>query len=159
MELRIRCIEGPISTDDIIPGKYKHMYVNPEDMAHHIFENKMPGFAKTVEQYDAIFCKDIFGIGSSREQAVSSLLASGIKVVIAPLFGRIFYRNCWNLGLIPIEMKKIELTEKEKIYIDLENGEIKTEKESYYFTTPPKYMLDLYHSGGILNYIKKQLNV
>ena len=157
MKLRIRCIEGPISTDDIIPGKYKHMYVNPNDMAHHIFENKIPGFAATIEEYDAIFCKKIFGIGSSREQAVSSLLASGVKVIIAPSFGRIFYRNCWNLGLIPIEIKSINLIEKEKVYINLKEGIIKTDSNEYYFTKPIKYMLDLYNSGGLLNYIKSQL--
>ncbi|MGV7963047.1 hypothetical protein QPK13_18730 [Photorhabdus tasmaniensis] len=50
-----------------------------------------------------IVCDGIFGIGSSREQAVSTLLAVGISMVIAPAFGRIFFRNAWNLGLLAIE--------------------------------------------------------
>jgi len=40
-----------------------------------------------------------FGIGSSREQAVSALLSAGIRLVIAGSFGPIFEKNAANLGL------------------------------------------------------------
>lgn len=41
-----------------------------------------------------------FGCGSSREHAVWSLLQLGIRAVIAPSFGEIFYSNCFNNGLL-----------------------------------------------------------
>src|SRR3954470_22866685 len=102
--LRTRNVAGVISTDDIIPARYKHSFVDPADMAKHVFENLLPGFAATLRTGDVILGSDTFGVGSSREQAVSSLLASGVKAVIAPRFGRIFFRNAWNLGLIAIEI-------------------------------------------------------
>jgi 3-isopropylmalate/(R)-2-methylmalate dehydratase small subunit len=43
-----------------------------------------------------------FGCGSSRESAVWSLLALGIRCVIAEGFGDIFYGNCFQNGLLPI---------------------------------------------------------
>ena len=43
-----------------------------------------------------------FGIGSSREQAVWALTDLGIRCIIAPSFGDIFYANCLNNGLLPI---------------------------------------------------------
>ena len=36
--LRVRLITGVISTDDIIPARYKHMYTDPAQMAPHVFE-------------------------------------------------------------------------------------------------------------------------
>ena len=42
-----------------------------------------------------------FGCGSSREGAVSALLALGIRCVIASSFGDIFYGNCFQNGLLP----------------------------------------------------------
>ena len=49
-----------------------------------------------------------FGIGSSREQAVWALTDLGIRCIIAPSFGDIFYANCLNNGLLPIELNGAE---------------------------------------------------
>jgi 3-isopropylmalate/(R)-2-methylmalate dehydratase small subunit len=51
-----------------------------------------------------------FGCGSSREGAVWALLAFGIRCVIAPSFGDIFFNNCFQNGVLPVrlEMKTIE---------------------------------------------------
>lgn len=43
-----------------------------------------------------------FGSGSSREQAVWALLGQGIRCVVAPSFGEIFYGNCFRNGVLPI---------------------------------------------------------
>ncbi len=43
-----------------------------------------------------------FGCGSSREGAVWALAAIGIRAVIAPSFGDIFYNNCFQNGVLPI---------------------------------------------------------
>lgn len=43
-----------------------------------------------------------FGCGSSREHAVWALTDYGIRAVIAPSFGDIFFINCLKNGLLPI---------------------------------------------------------
>jgi 3-isopropylmalate/(R)-2-methylmalate dehydratase small subunit len=43
-----------------------------------------------------------FGCGSSRESAVWSLRALGIRCVIATSFGDIFFGNCFQNGVLPI---------------------------------------------------------
>ena len=43
-----------------------------------------------------------FGCGSSREHAVWALLDAGLRVVIAPSFGDIFFNNALKNGLLPI---------------------------------------------------------
>jgi len=45
-----------------------------------------------------------FGGGSSREGAVYALVDAGIRVVIAPSFGDIFYSNAIKNGLLPIRL-------------------------------------------------------
>src|SRR4029077_1364432 len=45
-----------------------------------------------------------FGCGSSREQAVWALADFGIRCVIAPSFGEIFYGNCFRNGVLPITL-------------------------------------------------------
>jgi 3-isopropylmalate/(R)-2-methylmalate dehydratase small subunit len=45
---------------------------------------------------------DNFGCGSSREHAVWALVGFGIRCVIAPSFGDIFFNNSMKNGLLPI---------------------------------------------------------
>jgi 3-isopropylmalate/(R)-2-methylmalate dehydratase small subunit len=43
-----------------------------------------------------------FGCASSREAAVTALAAFGIRCVIAPSVGEIFFNNCFKFGVLPI---------------------------------------------------------
>ena len=43
-----------------------------------------------------------FGCGSSRERAPKALREFGIRCVIAPSFGGIFFNNCFRNGLLPV---------------------------------------------------------
>ena len=47
-----------------------------------------------------------FGCGSSREHAPWAILDAGIRCVIAPSFGDIFYNNCFKNGILPIQLPK-----------------------------------------------------
>ena len=46
-----------------------------------------------------------FGCGSSREHAVWALSEWGIRCIIAPSFGAIFYGNCVLNGILPITLE------------------------------------------------------
>jgi 3-isopropylmalate/(R)-2-methylmalate dehydratase small subunit len=45
-----------------------------------------------------------FGVGSSRETAVFGLITFGIRCVIAPNFGDIFFNNSLKNGLLPVRL-------------------------------------------------------
>ena len=45
-----------------------------------------------------------FGCGSSREGAVWALMGTGVRCVVAPSFGDIFYNNCFQNGLLPVRL-------------------------------------------------------
>jgi 3-isopropylmalate/(R)-2-methylmalate dehydratase small subunit len=50
-----------------------------------------------------------FGCGSAREHAVWALCAFGIRCVIAPSFGPLFYGNCFKNALVPVELEETEV--------------------------------------------------
>lgn len=155
--LRVRPITGTISTDDIIPGRYKHSLINPADLAHHVFENLLPGFAQTLQPGDVLLCDSTFGIGSSREQAVSSLLAAGVVAVFAPSFGRIFFRNSWNLGLLAIELEQLPAAAGDRVHLDLHQGCVITPAGVGRFLPPPAEMIRMVEQGGLLAQLRAQL--
>jgi len=45
-----------------------------------------------------------FGCGSSREAAVWTLAGIGIRCIVAPSFGDIFRGNCYQNGLLPVQL-------------------------------------------------------
>ena len=51
-----------------------------------------------------------FGCGSSRETAVWALWELGVRCVIAPSFGDIFYGNCFQNGLLPLRLPAEQVT-------------------------------------------------
>lgn len=50
-----------------------------------------------------------FGCGSSREGAVWALQGLGIRCVIAPSFGDIFFSNCFQNGMLPIRLPRPQI--------------------------------------------------
>lgn len=154
--LRLRRVSGVISTDDIIPARYKHMYTDPVDMAPHVFEHRYPGMAATIQPGDALVGDAVMGIGSSREQAVSALQAAGVKVVLAPAFGRIFFRNCWNLGVPAIELDTTGLPDGERAELNLELGSLESGGRLCSFPPPPSFMQAMASGGGLLSIINQQ---
>jgi len=74
-----------------------------------------------------------FGIGSSREHAPWAIQQYGFKVVIAPSFGDIFRNNCFQNGLLPVQlserdvqtlMRRAQELADYRITVDLEAQEI-----------------------------------
>ncbi|WP_237225081.1 hypothetical protein [Rothia nasisuis] len=103
---------------------------------------------------DVLVNDSIMGIGSSREQAVSALKSAGIQAISAPNFGRIFFRNCWNLGIPAIEINTNLIRESDSITLNLETGKILLGTNVINFSLPPKFMLDMINRKGLLNSIK-----
>ncbi|TAD88966.1 MAG: 3-isopropylmalate dehydratase small subunit [Alphaproteobacteria bacterium] len=51
-----------------------------------------------------------FGCGSSREGAVYALVDAGIRAVLAPSFGDIFFNNACKNGLLPVRLAPPQLS-------------------------------------------------
>ena len=64
-----------------------------------------PAFLFNQPRYrnpEIIVCGEFFGTGSSREVAVWALASMGVRCVIAPSFGQIFFNNCFQNGMLAI---------------------------------------------------------
>jgi 3-isopropylmalate/(R)-2-methylmalate dehydratase small subunit len=51
-----------------------------------------------------------FGCGSSREGAVWALQEAGLRAIIAPSFGDIFFSNCFQSGMLPVVLPEATVT-------------------------------------------------
>ena len=102
-----------ISTDIIYPGRYMATVLPTEtpqfafaDLTD--FNGKL--VRKEVGEAPVLVAGKNFGCGSSREQAVSTLVGHNLTVV-AKHFARIFFQNSINLGLKTVICPSLEASE------------------------------------------------
>jgi len=146
-----------INTDVIFPGKYTYTITDPKEMAQHALEDLDPEFRHNVRDGDFIVAGSNFGCGSSREQAVICLKEAGIGAIIAKSFSRIYFRNAVNQGIPAIQISGIQDRVKtgDVITVDLEEGLLSHEGETYPFPSFPKLVLEILRDGGLIPHLKK----
>ena len=106
---------------------------------------------------DIIVAGDNFGCGSSREHAPIAIKESGISVVIAKTFARIFYRNAINIGLAILECEEAseKISAGDDVSVDFDTGIITnhTKNETYEAQPFPPFIQDIIKKGGLLRSI------
>ncbi|MCH3999747.1 MAG: 3-isopropylmalate dehydratase small subunit [Lachnospiraceae bacterium] len=151
--------EDNVDTDVIIPARYLATS-DPAELAKHCMEDIDPDFGKKIKKGDIIVAGKNFGCGSSREHAPIAIKASGISVVIAETFARIFYRNAINIGLPIVECKEASENIKngDTVSVDFNTGIITNETTGRTFKGQafPPFMQKIIDDGGLVNYINSK---
>ena len=148
-----------VNTDVIFPGKYTYTISNdPAELARHALEDLDRSFADRARAGDVIVAGRNWGNGSSREQAVSCLVAAGVHAVIAKSFARIYYRNAINNGLLVITCPQIvdRVESGDWIEIDMEAAQILFNGRTFSFSPLPEQVRRILDAGGIIAYLQQE---
>lgn len=147
-----------VDTDVIIPARYLNTSDHKE-LASHCMEDLDKDFVNKVNVGDIMVAGDNFGCGSSREHAPIAIKASGISLVIANTFARIFYRNSINIGLAILECPEAvaSINDGDTVEADLDNGIIYNRTTGKEFKTQPfpEFIQKIITNGGLIESIKK----
>ena len=146
-----------VDTDVIIPARYLNTS-DPEELKKHCMEDIDKEFIQKVTPGDVMVAGKNFGCGSSREHAPIAMKASGISLVVARSFARIFYRNAINIGLPIVECSEAvdHIQAGDIIRCDLGNGVLTIENKGLTFSIPPfpKEIQKIMEKGGLLASLK-----
>jgi 3-isopropylmalate/(R)-2-methylmalate dehydratase small subunit len=86
---------------------------------------------------------------------------SGISVVVAESFARIYYRNCINSGLPPLILEDTsEITEGDELDVDVEAGRVTDLTTGVHYTVNPlpPFIMEIIQDGGLIPHLKKELS-
>ena len=146
-----------VDTDVIIPARYLNT-IDKKELASHCMEDLDTTFTSRVKPGDIMVAEYNFGCGSSREHAPIAIKESGIALVIAKSFARIFYRNSINIGLPIIECPDAvdAISEGNELEVDMDAGVIynKTTGEKYDTEPFPSFIQTIISNGGLIESIK-----
>ncbi|MBR2294133.1 MAG: 3-isopropylmalate dehydratase small subunit [Clostridiales bacterium] len=148
-----------VDTDVIIPARHLTT-ADPMQLKLHCMEDIDPEFVNKVREGDIIVAGKNFGCGSSREHAPIAIKASGIALVIAHDFARIFYRNSINVGLPIMECPEAseKISDGDIIEADFDTGLIvnKTRNETYQANPFPEFIKKIIDCGGLVEYTARR---
>lgn len=149
-----------ISTDDMTSAKYITSH-EPEEVAKICMRDIDPDFPTKMAPGGIVIAEKNFGCGSSRETAAIAVKAAGTQVVIAEEFARIFYRNCFNIGMPAIECPGIHAATDvgDELEIDYAAGYIKnlTKGTEFHFVPIPEALFHQLEVGGLVPLIKDRI--
>jgi 3-isopropylmalate/(R)-2-methylmalate dehydratase small subunit len=149
-----------IDTDALAPGHaMKH---GMDVIARHCLEGVRPEFAGGVRPGDVLVAGPGFGIGSSREQAASVLVALGVAAVIAPSYSGLYFRNAFNVGLLLLTCAQAEeLAEGDLVHLTLNDpaapAVLHTKGQHLACEPVPDFLMRRVRAGGLLNELKLDL--
>lgn len=113
-DVAVPFLRANVDTDVIIPIQ-RLVGTGREGLGPYAFERQRyladgsddPAFPLNRAEYKGsaiLLAAENFGCGSSREGAVWALMGMGVRCVIAPSFGDIFFANCFQNGLLPVRL-------------------------------------------------------
>ncbi|WP_159821387.1 3-isopropylmalate dehydratase small subunit [Colwellia sp. 20A7] len=110
-----------VDTDQIIPKQFLQKTERVGFGVHLFHDSRYLDHAGTQENPEFVINKpeykgasillagENFGCGSSREHAPWALQEFGFQVIISSSFADIFYGNCINIGILPIQLTEAEV--------------------------------------------------
>lgn len=149
-----------VDTDVIIPARYLNT-ADPAELAAHCMEDLDKDFKQKSKTRKIIVAGRNFGCGSSREHAPIAIKASGVELVIADSFARIFYRNSIDIGLPIIECPAAAaaIRDGDEVEADLDTGIITDVTTGERFTAAPfpPFIRQIIRCGGIAGFVREKI--
>ncbi|OAF08587.1 3-isopropylmalate dehydratase [Bradyrhizobium centrolobii] len=142
--IRVERLVGLTGHGDLGPWCFEALRYLPDG-------SENPDFILNQEPYrksEVLLAGANFGCGSSREGAVWAMMGMGLKAVLAPSFGQIFYNNCFQNGMLPVVLPRTSIEEiiselrpdtgMTSVTVDLERQLVVSPGgREYVFETPP----------------------
>ena len=129
-----------VDTDQIIPARFLKKIDRVgfgellfNDVRYNADGSPKPDFVLNDPKYaggTVLVSGPQFGIGSSREHAPWAIQQYGFHVVIAPSFGDIFRNNCFQNGLLPVQLSERDVQTLIQRAQELNNYEITVDLEA-----------------------------
>lgn len=162
-----------IDTDQIAPA---HLFALDTEQAYadalfSVIRDRDPDFVfndPAMAGRKILAAGENFGCGSSRESAVWMLHAFGIRAVIAPSFGPIFFGNALKTGLLPIRAAVADQLQLQMLLRDDPDLELRVDLETcrvdaigmdfgYSFEIEPLYRELLLSGSDDLDFLRQHL--
>ncbi|MGH9104075.1 MAG: 3-isopropylmalate dehydratase small subunit [Acidimicrobiales bacterium] len=141
-----------IPTDQIV--RSDRALVSLQEMREHVLENLNPAFPAEVRPGDVLVAGRHFGQSSGRAVAPKALQATGIGAVVVEYASRLFYRNCFEIGLPLLECPGISeaVEDGDVLEVDIGEATVVNERSGQVLGARPvdSFLMTMLEAGGLI---------
>lgn len=154
MKARGRCWKfgDNVPTDQIV--RSDRALASFEEMRAHVLENLNPEFAMNVQPGDVLVGGRHFGQSSGRAIAPKVLKMTGIGAIVVEYSSRLFYRNCFEIGLPLLECPGIAdgVEDGDMLSIDVATASVEDETNGRHFEAKAigPFLMEMLEAGGLI---------
>jgi 3-isopropylmalate dehydratase small subunit len=150
---KVQVLGDFIDTDALAPSEALVTALSQEELGTWCLKYTHPDFRQRVKNgQNIVVAGKAFGVGSSRENAVTALQGAGVQAVIARAFAFIYGRNQPNLGMLGFIIDKDGFYEAAvdgaDIEIDVPKRIVRVGGEEFVFQLS-ELERQLWHAGGM----------
>ena len=147
-----------VDTDVLYPGKYLNVS-DPKQAREHLFEGLDPKLRDLLKEGPTVlFVGENFGSGSSREQPVTAMQASGVQCFVGKSFARIFGRNAVNAGMPacvnPGAVLAVEAGAEVAVAVDISTGTVTIDGVDYRSEPMAALPHEIVMAGDLVPWVK-----
>lgn len=144
--------EPNINSDLILPAAWTQLRTE-EEQARLLFQAYRPEWIDQVAEGDVLVGGKNFGTGSGRPGA-SLMRRVGVLAVVAESINDLFYRNCINAAILPLECPGVlaAVAEGDLIEVDAAAGHFRNTRTEVVLpgTAVPRVLLNIIDKGGLI---------
>jgi 3-isopropylmalate/(R)-2-methylmalate dehydratase small subunit len=138
-----------VSADAVLPARYG--FLSPSEAASHVLEEGN----ERVRANPILVAGEAFGYGTGRESPARALRAAGVKALVAVSFGRMFYRNALNNGMLPIEcaaLVRAGVADGEHVEIDTGAALVRWKGREFRIEPVPALLQEIIVAGDLITH-------
>lgn len=159
MEREGRCWKfgDNIPTDQIV--RADRVLLSIQEMSKHVLENLNPDFPKKIQKGDILVAGKHFGQSSGRAVAPKAIKATGVGAVVVEYASRLFFRNCFEIGLPLLECDGITkgVNDGDTLHVNIKTGEVINKTTGQKFQAKPvhPFLMEMLEADGLIQYGSK----
>ena len=140
-----------VSADAVLPARYG--FLPAAEAASHVLEEAEAGANARVRANPILLAGEAFGYGTGRESPARALRAAGVKALVAASFGRMFYRNALNNGMLPVECSELAragVAEGDRLEIDTSAALVRWKGREFRIDAVPALLQEIILAGDLI---------
>ena len=142
-----------VSADVLLPARFS--FLPPEDMARNLLMDLSAEANASARKNPILVVGRAFGYGTGRESPSRALRAAGVRAVVGGPFGRMFFRNAINNGVLVVDCVAVVesgIAEADQLEIDMDACEVRAKGQIFPIAPIPKAVKDIIVAGSLIDY-------
>lgn len=142
-----------VSADAVLPARFS--FLPREELARHVLADFAVDANAAVRRHPILVVGNAFGYGTGRESPARALGAAGVKAVVGGPFGRMFFRNAINNGVLVVDCPALALSavrEGDRVEVDVDAAVVRANGQSFPVAPIPDIIISIITAGGLIEY-------